>query len=95
MEIFPFTQADWQPVQDASAALVNATLAEDAVLQASQFAELEAVLKELRERYGDHPILLETEANFLDDPSLQGNRCQFTGKSVSIHVPLSMARKMI
>lgn len=71
MDDFPFTQADWQRVQDATLAVTNATLADDAVLRASHFAELVAVLKELRERYGDHPILRETEADFLDEPSLQ------------------------
>jgi hypothetical protein len=71
MDVFPFIQADWQRVEDASRAVTNATMADDAVLRASQFAELVAVLEELRERYGDHPILLETEADFLDDPSLQ------------------------
>jgi hypothetical protein len=71
MDDFPFKQADWQRVDDVSTDVTNAALADDAVLRASQFAELVAVLEELRERYGDHPILLETEADFLDEPSLR------------------------
>jgi hypothetical protein len=31
--------------------------------------ELHEYLTELRQRYGDHPILIETEADFLDDPA--------------------------
>jgi hypothetical protein len=71
MEVFPFTEADWQRVKDATLAVLNASLADDAVLRASQFVEVAAVLEDLRARYGDHPILLETEADFLDQPSLR------------------------
>jgi hypothetical protein len=71
MEIFPFTAAEWQRVQHVSLAVTNADLAEDAVLYESHFAELLAVLNELRDRYGQHPILLETEADFLDNPPRQ------------------------
>jgi hypothetical protein len=71
MDIFPFTQADWQRVNAAANAVTNATLTDDAVLYASKYSELEAVLEDLRERYGDHPILLETQADFHDAPSLQ------------------------
>jgi hypothetical protein len=71
MVSFPFTQSEWQRVQDASTPLVNATLADDNVLHASLLEELLVVLGELRERYGEHPILLETEADFCDDPVLQ------------------------
>jgi hypothetical protein len=71
MDVFPFTQADWQRVEDASIPVTNAALADDAILHASYLVELQAVLEDLRDRYGDHPILLETEADFLDDPSLQ------------------------
>jgi hypothetical protein len=66
---FPFRTADWSRVQDAARAVLNATLAGDDVLRASQFEELRLVVTELRERYGDHPALLETEADFSDDPA--------------------------
>ena len=71
MEAFPFSQSEWQKVEDASHLLVNATLENDTVLKASYFAELLAVLDELRRRHGDHPTLLETAADFCDDPSLR------------------------
>lgn len=48
----------------ASLAIVNATFADDRVLAASAFVELRAVLRDLRTRYGDHPVLAETEADF-------------------------------
>lgn len=71
MEQFPFTKLEWQHVSDVTSVLVNATLEDDDVLSDSLFAELSAVLHELRERYGEHPILLETEADFCDDPAVQ------------------------
>lgn len=71
MEAFPFSKADWQKVQDVSHSIVNATLADDSVLQESLFAELSDVLNGLRLRYGEHPVLLETEADFCDDLHLQ------------------------
>jgi hypothetical protein len=43
-------------------------MAEDAVLHAACFEELRCVLAELRDKYGDHAVLRETEADFADDP---------------------------
>lgn len=68
MKEFPFTPDEWQRVSEASHAVMNATLADDQVLRESCFTELAAVLDELRTRYGDHPVLGETEADFMDDP---------------------------
>jgi predicted alpha/beta-fold hydrolase len=69
---FPFSDAEWDAVVVAARAVVNAAIAEDRVLAASAFAELQAVLNDLRTRHGDHPILAETEADFVgviaDDP---------------------------
>lgn len=67
MEAFPFTETEWQGVMDAALPVVNASLAEDAGLHASHLAKLLDVIDRLRERYGDHPALLETEADFTDD----------------------------
>jgi hypothetical protein len=69
MEEFPFSEVEWQRVQEASHSVVNATLADDAVLRSALLVELLAILAELRAVHGDHPVLLETEADFLDDPS--------------------------
>jgi hypothetical protein len=71
MDEFPFTQAEWQRVSDTATALINASLAEDSILRDSWFAELQAVLAELHAKYGDHPVLLETEADFHDDPHVR------------------------
>jgi predicted Zn-dependent protease len=71
MQEFPFTKQEWQCVVEVSTALTNATLEDDDVLQASLFMELSEVLEELRNRHGDHPILLETQADFCDDRLLR------------------------
>jgi hypothetical protein len=76
MDDFPFSTGDWSRVQHAARAVVNATLAGDAVLRASHFEELHLVVAELRGRYGDHPVLLETEADFSDDPVERRNLYQ-------------------
>ena len=68
MEEFPFTHEEWQEVQHASTSLTNAILTDDGVVQASLFAELLEVLAGLRRRHGEHPTLLETAADFCDDP---------------------------
>jgi hypothetical protein len=39
-------------------------LADDRILAASTLAELQAVVADLRLRFGDHPVLSETEADF-------------------------------
>jgi hypothetical protein len=71
MDGFPFSTDECSRVSDAARAVVNAALAEDDVLRASQFEELHRVLAELQVKYGDHPVLLETEADFSDDPKEQ------------------------
>jgi hypothetical protein len=65
MDALPFSDAEWDAVVAMSRAVVNATLAEDRVLAASALVELQGVLADLRARYGDHPILAETEADFV------------------------------
>ncbi len=66
MEAFPFTKSEWTAVSDATLPVVNAGLAEDAVLRAFYLVGLIDVLAGLRVRYGDHPVLLETEADFAE-----------------------------
>jgi len=70
MSPFPFSSEDWDRVKDASIELVNASAADDPNLMASRFIELQAVLGDLRAKYGEHPILLETEADFCDDDAV-------------------------
>ncbi len=67
MDEFPFTESEWEAVSDATLSVVNAVLADDATLRASLYISLLDVLNGLRVRYGDHPVLLETEADFADD----------------------------
>ncbi len=67
MEAFPYTKAEWMPVRDTLLSLVNAGLADDDVLRASYLVEVIELLAALRERHGEHPVLLETEADFIDD----------------------------
>jgi hypothetical protein len=67
MEAFPFTTDDWSRVSEACRAVLNATLAGDDGKRAAHLYELHGLMTELREKYGDHPVLLETEADFLDD----------------------------
>jgi hypothetical protein len=67
MDAFPFSEAEWATVVEASRCLTNATLADDEVLSASCLVALKDVLSTLRERYGEHPVLLETEADFIDN----------------------------
>ena len=67
MEPWPFSEAEWVAVSEAALPVVNAGLAEDAALRASHLIGLLDVLAGLRARHGEHPVLLETEADFADD----------------------------
>lgn len=74
MEVFPFSTDDWSRVNGMAREIVNASLMDDDALSASKKEHLRELLAELRDRYGEHPILLETEADFEDDPQLQAKR---------------------
>jgi hypothetical protein len=67
VEPWPFSDAEWAAVSEAVLSVVNASLAEDAVLQASHLISLFDVLAGLRSRHGEHPVLLEMEADFAED----------------------------
>jgi hypothetical protein len=101
MEAFPFTEAEWESVREAAGAIVNAALAEDPILRASQFAELRAVLAGLRDRYGDHPLLLETEADFTADAPdrvalyERASRTAAAGGLPTLTIRLSLARVLL
>lgn len=69
VEAWPFSELEWQAVRDAALPVINASLAGDAILEASHLGGLLDVLADLRARYGDHPVLLETEADFTEDDS--------------------------
>lgn len=67
MEEFPFTEDEWNLVSDASTAIVNASLAEDVILGASLQVEMNGILDDLQTKYGEHPVLIETRADFTSD----------------------------
>lgn len=84
MDAFPFTNADWERVKDASHPVLEARLADDDAVADSMFLTLRETLHDLRCKYGDHPVLLETEADFCDD----------SGDSIRLYkVALNLARK--
>jgi hypothetical protein len=67
VEAFPFTDAEWDALKPVVESILNASPAEDDVLAASLRLELLERVDRLRERYGDHPVLLETAADYTDD----------------------------
>jgi len=101
VEPFPFTDAEWAAVGDAALPVVNATLADDAVLRASHCVGLLDVLARLRARYGDHPILLETEADFAEDEAErhalyhQAVRIAVTHQLPTLTIRLSLAQLLL
>ncbi len=68
MEPFPFSDDEWTRVKDVAISIVNASAAEDTSVAESLFEDLKEVLGELRDTYGEHPVLLETAADFASDP---------------------------
>ena len=84
MDAFPFTNVDWERVKDAAHPVLEARLADDDAVADSMFLSLQETLADLRRKYGDHPVLLETEADFCDD----------TGDSIALYNrALSIARE--
>lgn len=71
MVSFPFTSDEWEPLKGLALSIVNAQSAEDEVLAGSLTIQLLDHLDTLRARHGDHPVLLETAADFTPDPSDQ------------------------
>ena len=68
MDEFPFADEDWSRVSEAGWAIVHASEMEDDILTAAARSEVRAILTELTEAYGTHPVLIETAADFADDP---------------------------
>jgi hypothetical protein len=71
MEPFPFSEEEWSQVEEVSLAVTNATLADDDVLRSSTYMELEELVFGLCRKYGEHPVLLETLADFESNPARQ------------------------
>ena len=68
MEPFPFTETEWDRITEISLSLTNASLANDEVLEASLLLTFLEDIDKLRVQHGEHPVLDETEADFLPDP---------------------------
>ena len=68
-EAWPFSETEWDAVSEAARCIVNATFAKDTTLHASLTLDLVDVLAELRAQHGEHPALLETEADFSEENS--------------------------
>lgn len=71
MEAFPFTNAEWDPLKDLADSILNANSAKDDALATSLRLDLLEQLAALRVRHGDHPVLLETIADYTEDAAEQ------------------------
>ena len=67
MEAFPFTDAEWDPLKPVVDSILDADRSGDDALKTSLRLDLLDMLAVLRERHGDHPVLLETIADYTDD----------------------------
>lgn len=67
MEAFPFTDEEWDSLKPLAESILNASGADDEPLAASLRLDLLDQLATLRARYGDHPVLLETIADYTED----------------------------
>ena len=67
MEAFPFTDAEWDSLKPLAESILNASRADDDVLVASLKLDMLDQLEALRARHGDHPVLLETIADYTED----------------------------
>jgi hypothetical protein len=69
MDPWPFEDEEWDEISELTHRLTNSTLADDQILHGSIHRELIERLCELMEKYGEHPVLLETLADFAEDPN--------------------------
>jgi hypothetical protein len=63
----PIDKQDWDEVHDLACDIANAIAMEDVILQESKLAGLFRLLDQLGRKYGDHPALLATRADFILD----------------------------
>ena len=68
MAEFTLSAHEVDAVQWAAAAVTEAAQAGDPERRAARFADLRAILSELRARHGNQPLLWEMEADFTPDP---------------------------
>ena len=68
MDELALTEDEWDAVHWAARAVTAATEAGDTAGRAARYADLRAILSQLRDRHGNHPKLFEMEADFTLDP---------------------------
>jgi hypothetical protein len=68
MERFPFSKREWRVVRDAAREVADATSGALPSRRAARWADFKAALTALHDKHGEHPALLETEADFTSDP---------------------------
>jgi hypothetical protein len=81
MESWPFTDNDWKVVQNATHDIVNASYIEDQELVSSTKERLFVLLESLMEKYGPHPVLFETKADFTEQPH---SRIELYNEAISL-----------
>ena len=64
----PWSGEEWEQVIEAGFALVNATAHEHDPRYPEALEAMRSLIADLRARYGEHPILIETLADFEDGP---------------------------
>ena len=62
-------KSDWDAVHQMACDVANASLMEDDVLLASRNTAMLDLLGDLQKKYGDHPSILATTGDYLDDPT--------------------------
>jgi hypothetical protein len=101
MDDFALTEDEWDMVQWAAGAVTTAAQANDPERRAARFADLRAILSELRGRKGNHPILWETEADFTLEPRpaadlyVRAERAAVERRLPTLTIRLSLARLLI
>ncbi len=69
MKSWPFSEDDWTSVQEAVFDMVNASNEEDVELIAEKIKDVLDLLEALALKYGTHPVLFETKADIMTNPS--------------------------
>lgn len=69
MDAWPFREEDWEAVEEAVVALVNASAEEADEVIAAKLKNVFDLLEALAIKYGPHPVLYETKADILPNPA--------------------------
>jgi len=67
MDKFPFTKDEWGEIGDISYDMVNEVYKDDNV-SPELFSKFVTIINKLENKYGKHPLLLETLADHTHDP---------------------------